>query len=407
MSSQKTQVVIIGAGYAGMIAAMRLAGKTRKQQVEITLINPSELFVERIRLHQVAAGQTLRQRSIPHLLRGTKISFVQGFVDAINTTQHMISVNTAESTQQIPYDYLVYTAGSMIDMTSIPGIHEHAYTLGVNGDRSAKALRDQLPIIAAKHGRLVIVGGGLTGIEAATELAEAYPDLCVSLVTSGGFGAELSQKGRAHLHNVFTQMKIKVMDNVQVKRMESNALMLQNGTAIRFDLCLWTAGLAIPTLARESGLAVNERGQALIDPFMRSVSHPEIYAAGDAAYPVQVPGAPIRMACATAEPMAAHAVDNLVAHLHGGEQKPFHFAYAFRCISLGRHNGLIQSVAHDDTPRERIFTGFAAAQFKETICRFAFNAIRIERHLPGIYTWLGRSKANQAVTVIKEAHGAI
>ncbi|MBC7870225.1 MAG: FAD-dependent oxidoreductase [Chitinophagaceae bacterium] len=407
MSSKKTHIIIIGAGYAGMIAAMRLAGKTGKHRVEITLVNPSELFVERIRLHQVAAGQTLRQRSIPHLLRGTGIKFVQGFAGMINTTERRVSVNTAENTQQIAYDYLVYTAGSMIDTDSIPGIHEYAYTLGLNNTKSAHALRDQLPNIAAQHGRLVIVGGGLTGIEAATELAEAYPDLRVSLVTSGGFGAELSQKGRTHLRNVFAKMKIEVVDNVQVKRMESNSLMRQNGAALSFDLCLWTAGLAIPTLAREAGLAVNERGQALIDPFMRSISHPEIYAAGDAAYPVQVPGAPIRMACATAEPMAAHAVDNLVAQLKDQAQKPFSYAYAFRCISLGRHNGLIQSVAHDDTPRERIFTGFVAAQFKETICRFAFNAIRIERHLPGIYTWLGRSKANQAGAVIKEAHGTI
>src|SRR5207253_1632514 len=65
--------------------------------------------------------------------------------------------------------------------------------------------------------------------------------------------------------------------------------------AFAYEVCLWTGGFVAPALARESGLAVNERGQVLVDPFMRSVSHPEIYAVGDAAYPVEEPGVRVRM----------------------------------------------------------------------------------------------------------------
>jgi NADH dehydrogenase FAD-containing subunit len=61
---QKTRIVIIGAGYAGILAAARLAGRTRRQNVEITLVNAAEVFVERLKLHQVAANQ-----HIPHKLR--------------------------------------------------------------------------------------------------------------------------------------------------------------------------------------------------------------------------------------------------------------------------------------------------------------------------------------------------
>ena len=70
MSQQQIQVYVIGAGYAGLLATVRLAGKTRRQNVQITLINPSERFVERLRLHQYAANQPVRQRPIVEILRG-------------------------------------------------------------------------------------------------------------------------------------------------------------------------------------------------------------------------------------------------------------------------------------------------------------------------------------------------
>ena len=78
-----TRIVILGAGYAGMTAALRLAHKTRRLPVEITLVNGSATFVERIRLHQAAAAEQVRQRSIPKLLHGTHVRFVQGWAAAI------------------------------------------------------------------------------------------------------------------------------------------------------------------------------------------------------------------------------------------------------------------------------------------------------------------------------------
>ena len=90
MSQQQIQVYVIGAGYAGMLATVRLAGKTRRQNVQITLINPSERFVERLRLHQYAANQPVRQRPIVEILRGTGVHFVQAWVTAIDTRQREI-----------------------------------------------------------------------------------------------------------------------------------------------------------------------------------------------------------------------------------------------------------------------------------------------------------------------------
>ena len=77
MSKPQTQILVIGAGYSGLLATVRLAAKTRRENVQITLVNPAPNFVERLRLHQYAASQPVKQRLIAETLRGTGVDFVQ------------------------------------------------------------------------------------------------------------------------------------------------------------------------------------------------------------------------------------------------------------------------------------------------------------------------------------------
>ena len=171
MSKQQINVLVIGAGYAGMLATVRLAKKTYRQNVQITLINPAETFVERLRLHQYAANQLVRQRSIVGILRGTGVRFVQACVTAIDTHGREVVIQTDTGSQRLAYDYLLYSPGSTIDQDSVPGVREYAYTLTPTGPHSAEALRIALPELNRRGGQLVVVGGGATGIEAAAEFA--------------------------------------------------------------------------------------------------------------------------------------------------------------------------------------------------------------------------------------------
>ncbi|PJF21090.1 MAG: FAD-dependent oxidoreductase, partial [Phototrophicales bacterium] len=85
-------VLILGGGYAGMMAALRLTAKLRahKDDIHITLINASDTFTERIRLHQAAVGKPLPQYSIPKMLKKRNIQFIQGWVTAIEPNQHQV-----------------------------------------------------------------------------------------------------------------------------------------------------------------------------------------------------------------------------------------------------------------------------------------------------------------------------
>ena len=394
MSQQQIHVYVIGAGYAGMLAAVRLAGKTRRQNVQITLINPSERFVERLRLHQYAANQPVRQRPIVEILRGTGVHFVQAWVTAIDTHRREVVAQTDTGSQRLAYDYLLYSPGSTIDQDSVRGVREYAYTLTPTGPQSAEALRSALPELNRRGGQLVVVGGGATGIEAAAELAESYPDLRVSLVTRGELAGFWGGKIQSHILKTLTRLGVSIRDHTGVARVGPHEITTEDGESIPFDLCLWAGGFAVPALARDSGLAVNERGQVLIDPYMRSISHPEIYAAGDSALPVEESNIHVRMAALTAVITGAHAADCLANAVSGRPPKPLNFAYIGQGIALGRHEAVGFNNYPDDKPKGPIFTGWLGVRGREFFVDLLARLPGIERRLPGLHFWPGRGRLN-------------
>ena len=89
-----TKIIVLGGGFAGVSAALRLANRTRRQPVQITLVNASATFVERTRLHQTATGQPVPAKPLQAMLAGTGIKFIQGKATALDPVQKTITVNT-------------------------------------------------------------------------------------------------------------------------------------------------------------------------------------------------------------------------------------------------------------------------------------------------------------------------
>jgi NADH:ubiquinone reductase (H+-translocating) len=365
------RIVVLGAGYAGQLAAKLAA---RRTGAHVTLLNAQDRFVERVRLHQLAAGQPLREVRIRELLDGTDVELVVDRVTGIDAAQR--TVQLAQAKRTVPYDTLVYVLGSQADTDGVPGAAVHAHT--VAGPAEAQALRDRL----RESSVVAVVGGGLTGIETAAELAETRPELKIRLVTSGILGGTLSQRGRRHLQRVFARLGVDVQDHADVAEVRGNGVLLADGRHIAADTVVWTTGFRVPRLAAEAGFAVDGNGRMLIDATMRSVSHPDVYGVGDAAAAHRPDGQELRMACATGMPTAQLAVRAIADRLAGREPRPLRFRYVNQCISLGRRDGLIQFVRADDEPREMVLTGRLAALYKETIVR---GALQVQRH-PGIPT---------------------
>src|SRR4051794_26302780 len=128
MNNQQTEIVVLGAGYAGLLATVRLAGKLRRQPARITLVNESDVLIQRVLLHQFAAHGNVNARPLSKVLRGTGVNFVQGTVTHLDPTHRSVAVQTATGTRDLAYDHLVYALGSTTDRDSVPGVRDYAYT---------------------------------------------------------------------------------------------------------------------------------------------------------------------------------------------------------------------------------------------------------------------------------------
>lgn len=362
------RIIVLGAGYTGAFAAGRLARRLRREDVSITLVNAEPDFVERVRMHQVASGQDLTPRPFSEMFAGTGVELRLAEVTGVDVERKTVAVLDENGAGELAYDTLVYALGSGWNAQEVPGTAEHAYE--VAGRAGALRLRERLARLEA-GGRVVVVGGGLTGLEAATEIAEARPDLDVALAAGGGLGDWLSAKGREHLRKVFVRLGITVHEHAVVTGVEADRVLTAGGEEIPAAVTVWTTGFAVHPIARATALEVTETGQIVVDGTMRSVSHPDVYAVGDAGMALGAGGKPLRMSCASGVPMAWQAADSITARLTGGKLPNAPLRYFNQCISLGRKEGLIQFVTGDDRALRSALTGRFAAFYKEMVCKGA------------------------------------
>lgn len=362
------RIVVLGAGYTGAITAGRLARRLRREDVAITLVNAEPDFVERVRLHQLATGQDLKPRPFGEMFAGTGVELRLARVTGVDVDRRTVAVTDANGAGELEYDTLVYALGSGWDDQGVPGVAEHAHEIA--GRAGALRLRERLAGLAAGQ-PVVVVGGGLTGLEAAAEIAEARPDLDVALAARGGLGDWLSAKGRAHVRKVFAGLGITVHEHTAVTAVAADHVTTADGTSVPAAVTVWTTGFAVHPIARATSLEVTGTGQIVVDRSMRSVSHSDVYAVGDAALAMGPGDKPLRMSCASGVPTAWQAADAIAARLTGGKLPEVPLRYFNQCISLGRKDGLIQYVTADDRAVRAALTGRIAAFYKELVCKGA------------------------------------
>ncbi|MFF4487026.1 NAD(P)/FAD-dependent oxidoreductase [Streptomyces sp. NPDC001544] len=354
------RVVVLGAGYAGMAAAVQLAARAaRREGVQVTVVNATERFTERMRLHMTATGRRLDELSIPEMLEGTGARFVRGWVTAVDADARTVRI---DDDRVLHYDSLVYGLGGVADTSAVPGAEDHAYTLSSAQD--AELLADRLQRLGS--GTVVVGGSGLTGIESAAEIAERYPELNVVLLGRTEPGAAMNPKARAYVHAALDRLGVHVRTGVEVVKVLPDAVELAGGESIAADAVLWTSGTRVSPLAAAAGLTVDERGRVVTDAALRSVSHPEVYAIGDAAAIRQGYGV-LHGTCQGGMPTGVHAALSIDRVVRGKQPKPFRFGYYHTPVSLGRGDAVVQFTRPDDSPRRICLTGRMAVRYKETV----------------------------------------
>jgi NADH dehydrogenase FAD-containing subunit len=316
-----------------------------------------------MRNHQLATGQRLRDLPLRDLLEGTGIRLVVDRVSHIDPEQRQVEL--ASGAEPVGYDLLVYALGSHADLDAVPGAAEHATAVA----DAARAVRLRDRMLAAST--VAVVGGGLTGIEVATELAETYPDRRVRLVTGDTLGPALSERGQEHLYRTFDRLDIDLHEHAHVAKVAADGLLLADGEHVDADVVVWTTGFRVPDLARKAGLAVGDNGRMVVDGTMRSVSHPEVYGIGDAAAAHMPDGRELRMGCGPGGLAGACAVRAIGDRLAGRTPRQLRVEVDGQCISLGRKDGLVQYTKADGSTLGPMLTGRPAALVKEAIVRGA------------------------------------
>jgi len=394
MTHQRTHIVVIGGGYAGTLAANHLR---LRADVEITLVNPRPVFVERIRLHQLAASTGTAALDYGTLL-GERIRLVVDGAERINAADRTIELTSGAV---LDYDYVIYAVGSTgLLPSAVPGAAEFAYPVAEL--EQAERLRDALDELHP-DAPVTVIGAGLTGIETASELAEQGRR--VTLVCGGLLGPSLSRPGRRSVAKWLRRLGVHVLETAVVGEVRSDAVVLDSslsaGAVVPSALTVWTAGFGVPDLALRSGLRTDALGRLLTDETLTSVDDPRIVAAGDAAAPS---GRPLRMSCQAAIPLGAQAANTVLSRIAGTPPAVVTQAFTGQCISLGRSYATIQFARPDDTPVNLFIGGRVAASIKEAVCKGTVWGIRREAAKPGWYRWLKSGKraerlATDAVTV--------
>ena len=383
-----TAILILGGGYTGVAATLGLAGRVRRRDdVHITLVNPQTRFTERLRLHQTASGETLADLQISEMLADTGVDFVQGWVTAIDADAQTVRIDDAYN---LRYDTLVYALGAAADTEAVPGADEFAFTL--NSAQDARLLAEQLDRLS--EGTVVVAGGGLTGVESAAEIAEQHPRLDVVLMSRQVPGSMMGGKARARLHAGLARLGVRVRAGVDIVKVMSDGVALDDGQVVTAQAVLWTTGVRVSPMAAAAGLSVDDRGRIVTDESLRSVSHPNVYAVGDAAAVRQGYGV-MHGTCQSGIPTAVHAASSIVRELKGKQPKKFRFGYVHQPVSLGRHDAVIQFTHADDTPGRFYLAGQLAVAYKETVSSSPWPTYRLLKAMPaagsGMWRRGGRS----------------
>ncbi|MGR4930829.1 NAD(P)/FAD-dependent oxidoreductase [Bradyrhizobium sp. CAR08] len=372
------RIVVLGAGFAGLWAAIGAARKREEigaagGDIEIRVIDRNPYHNIRVRNYEADLSEVALP--LPQLLDPIGVSHGIGEVEAIDPVRREISLVTDGGDETLAYDRLVLALGSEVMRPDIPGLAEHAFDV----DTYAAALRledhlNSLGRSAPSPGRstIVVVGAGFTGIEVAAEM----PDRLARAGITGSrriilvdpnpvVGATIGAHARPVIDTALAALDVETRLGVRVVSVEAAGLRLSSGEFIPTRTVIWCAGMRASPLAASFPDARDRLGRLLVDPMMRVADVGGVFAAGDVASSVVDGLHPTVMSCQFARPMGRFAGHNVVADLAGLPMLPLRIDWYVTVLDLGGWGALYT----EGWDREVRATGAAAKATKQTINR--------------------------------------
>lgn len=346
------RIVIIGAGYSGILTAKKLAKRFKhRDDVTVTIIDKNPFHTMLTELHEVAANRVDEDSikiSLQKVFAGRKVDVKLDTVESIDFERKLV----LGSTSQYGYDYLVLAAGSKPTYFGVQGAKEFAHKLWSYDD--AVLLKEHIHACFRKAARetnleqkkrlltFYVVGAGFTGIEMVGELAEYIPILCNDFEVDRSLvkivdvdilprivpilPEKLSNKIERRLAKMHVDIKLKAgvvsigEDFIEMK-INDQVVRESAGTII------WTAGIESAEIAGEAAKTLQSggRGRIVTDQYLRSVNNSDVFVVGDnILYTPEGETAPVPQLVENCEQSAATAAKNIVCAVNGtGEMVPY------------------------------------------------------------------------------------
>ena len=298
------QIVIAGAGYAGLHVALRLTAKLRHHPaVELTLVNQHDYHQVITELPRVAGGTRAADAvriPLQDMLAG-RVRFVETEINGFDLAGRRLLTEAGP----IGWGRLVLALGSRPNDFAIPGLAQRALSLysASDAERVWAAISKALDAAAAATGpeqqrrlaTVVVGGGGATGVELAGELAEVLPKVAsshglapgrpaVQLVEAGPTilaGSSPQLIGKAT--RILADLGVRVCTNAAIAAATEEGFRLKDGQLVEGAVFVWAGGVKAPELVANSGLPTGHNGRVKVDQYLRVLDHPEVYVAGDLA----------------------------------------------------------------------------------------------------------------------------
>ncbi len=350
------RLVIIGAGFAGMYAALSAARLrdiqgVSPEKLEIALVAPEPTLVVRPRLYE-PKPETLTA-PLQDVLKAIDVIYVQGSAETIDTRTRVIDIAAAKGVKkQLSYDRLVVATGSRLFRPNIPGLAEHGFSVDQLDD--AIALDRHLHALASRpaskaRDTVVVAGGGFTGIEAATEIPSRLREILGKETTprvvivdrNQAIAPDMGAGPRPIIEDALRKLGIETRLGAGVASLDKSGVTLSSGEHIESATVIWAAGMRAAPLTAQIPAERDNFGRLLVDRELRVLSVDGVFATGDAARaPCDDDGNYALMSCQHATRMGAFAGNNAAAELLGVPIKPYHQKAYVTCLDLGEAGAL-------------------------------------------------------------------
>lgn len=348
----KPKIVILGAGYGGLITSKRLEKLLKSGEADVTLINKHNYHYLTTQLHKVSAATAVDRQialSIPELIDPSKTHFIQAAVSSVDIHNQEVLLDGGTS---VKYDYLLIALGFEVETFGIPGVKENAFE--IRSFKSSKAIYHQMikqfNLYKEDHdpSRLtfVVAGGGFTGVEIMGELADGLPKLCkehdipfekikiVAVEAAPSVIPFFPKQSIEYTTEVLAKRNIELITSTKIFECTPEKIRLENDVEIPTRTLIWSCGVKGNTIVEKFGLPL-EKGKIPVDAYLRVKNMNNVFSIGDSSLFMKDEKNALPPTAQVALQQAPVCAKNIVATIRSDALKPFEYHHKGSVASLG------------------------------------------------------------------------